>query len=351
VRNLGSTSNTPDFSRLRKVLLRQGEPDRVPLYELFADPPIMAAIMGHAIRDESDLVAYQIRMGYDYVQSRVLGCEHPTTGFMSAEDTAALSQSPRSFRVAGMGCIKGWEDYENYRWPNPRDFDYSAIERTAKACPEGMRVVVHGGHVLEDAMGLMGYERLALALYDDPDLVTAVFAAVGSSYEKAYASCAPMNSVGALVISDDLGFKTATMFSPDVLRTHVFPWYKRYCDIAHAHDKPVILHSCGNLKEIMEDLIVCGIDAKHSYEDQVQPVTCFKKAYGDRMAALGGIDLDFLCRASEDEVRQRVREVLAVCMPGGGYALGTGNTVANYVPVRNFLAMVDEGLKIGCYSR
>lgn len=333
------------------MLLRQGEPDRVPLYELFADPPVMAAIMGHPIRNESDLVAYQLHMGYDYVQSRVLGCEHPTSGFMSTDDTAALSESPRSFRVADMGCIKNWDDFESYRWPNPRNFDYSAIERTSQACPEGMKVVVHGGHVLEDAMGLMGYEGLAFALYDNPDLVAALFQTIGANYEKAYAACAPMESVGALVISDDLGFKTATMFSPDVLRTHVLPWYTRYCDIAHAHDKPVILHSCGNLGEIMDDLIACGIDAKHSFEDQVLPVTDFKRTYGERMAALGGIDVDYLCRSSEDDVRRRVREVLAICMPGGGYALGTGNTAANYVPVQNFLAMVDEGLQMGRYSQ
>jgi uroporphyrinogen decarboxylase len=59
---------------------------------------------------------------------------------------------------------------------------------------------------------------------------------------------------------------------------------------------------------------------------------------------LGGIDVDFLCRATEDQVRERVRKTLTACMPGGGYCLGTGNSVANYVPLRNYLAMLDEGL-------
>jgi uroporphyrinogen decarboxylase len=58
---------------------------------------------------------------------------------------------------------------------------------------------------------------------------------------------------------------------------------------------------------------------------------------------LGGIDVDFLCRASEAEVRARVRRTLEACMPGGGYVLGTGNSVANYIPVDNYLAMLDEG--------
>jgi uroporphyrinogen decarboxylase len=51
----------------------------------------------------------------------------------------------------------------------------------------------------------------------------------------------------------------------------------------------------------------------------------------------------FLCRADVRAVRRRVRETLRACMPGGGYVLGTGNSVANYIPVPNYLAMLDEG--------
>ena len=67
--------------------------------------------------------------------------------------------------------------------------------------------------------------------------------------------------------------------------------------------------------------------------------------YGDRIAVLGGIDVDFICRASVDQIRKRVRHTLAQCMPGGGYCLGTGNSVANYIPLDNYLAMLDEGRK------
>ena len=57
--------------------------------------------------------------------------------------------------------------------------------------------------------------------------------------------------------------------------------------------------------------------------------------------------MDFLCRSSETDIRRRVRETLEICMKGGGYCLGTGNTAANYVPVESLLAMIDEGRKYG----
>jgi uroporphyrinogen decarboxylase len=96
----------------------------------------------------------------------------------------------------------------------------------------------------------------------------------------------------------------------------------------------------------MDDLINdVKIDAKHSFEDTIEDVCVDKHEFGDRLTLLGGIDVDFLCRSTTEEIRKRVRDTLDVCQPGGGYCLGTGNSVANYIPVENYLAMVDEGRK------
>jgi len=54
-------------------------------------------------------------------------------------------------------------------------------------------------------------------------------------------------------------------------------------------------------------------------------------------------DMDFMCTADETDIRKRTNDTLQACMPGGGYCLGTGNTVANYVPLDHYLAMLDEG--------
>jgi uroporphyrinogen decarboxylase len=107
-----------------------------------------------------------------------------------------------------------------------------------------------------------------------------------------------------------------------------------------------MLHACGNLDEIYEDLIEdVRIDAKHSFQDKILSVGDFKERYGTRVGVLGGIDVDKMCRWSEEEIRSYVRDVLNRCMPDGRYALGTGNSVANYIPLENYLAMLDEGIR------
>ena len=87
------------------------------------------------------------------------------------------------------------------------------------------------------------------------------------------------------------------------------------------------------------------IDAFHSFQDVIIPVGEFLKRYGDKIAALGGIDMDKLSRMDEDSLRKYVRETIDECMEIGRYALGSGNTIANYIPVKNYLTMLDEGLK------
>ena len=143
-----------------------------------------------------------------------------------------------------------------------------------------------------------------------------------------------------------MGFKTSTLISPSDLKKYVLPWHKKIAELAHEHNLLYILHACGNLEPVMEDLIEeVKIDAKHSFEDEIMPVTEFKKKYGKRIAVLGGVDVDKLTRLKEKDLRIYVRKILDDCMPEGGYALGSGNSIANYIPVENFLIMLDEGLR------
>jgi uroporphyrinogen decarboxylase len=79
-------------------------------------------------------------------------------------------------------------------------------------------------------------------------------------------------------------------------------------------------------------------------------VTVAKKLYGHRIGLVGGVDMDFLSRRSPDEVKIYVSQVLKTCKPEGGYCLGSGNTVANYVPLENYLTMLLTGLEEGSYK-
>jgi uroporphyrinogen decarboxylase len=145
-----------------------------------------------------------------------------------------------------------------------------------------------------------------------------------------------------------MGFKTGTLVAPDALRTHVLPWHKRLAGMAHSEGMVYLLHSCGHLDQIAGDLIEdVKIDGRHSYEDESNSAESFRENYGTRTAILGGIDVDKLARLSEADLRSHVRRIIGACLPGGRFAVGSGNTVCNYVPMANYFAMVEEAMNFG----
>jgi uroporphyrinogen decarboxylase len=317
----------PDFEQLRKVLLREGRPDHVPFYELFANLEIIGAILGKNITDRADTVEFYYGAGYDYL---------PVWPQVDLPGGSLIDRSQGY-------PIKDRETFEQYKWPDPASIGYQEFEAVSRMLPEGMKMVGQTGGVFEKAEQLVGYEQLCFMLADDPDLVQVLFDQIKRVYVPMYRDMASIPDVGACVISDDLGFKTQTMISVNELRRYVLPIHRKLSEVIHAAGKPCILHSCGQLAEIMEEIIEdVHIDAKHSYEDAILPVTEAKKLYGDRIAILGGFDVDRLCRSSEEEVREHTR-MLVEMGRDGGYALGSGNSIAAFVPVGNYLAMLDEG--------
>lgn len=332
----------PNCERLKNTLLRKEVPKRVPFMELYQDDEIRTAILGRPIGNIRDIAELQLRLGYDTIPFRM----SPPFRMVrkEAEDTAQLTRRGRSWVVESQGVIKNSEDFRNYLWPEVDRTIPAQLDYAQQVLPEGMGITLQTSGVFENLIRVMSYEGLSEALYDDPQLVQNVADRIGELIFRTYARVIDCEKVIGVFYGDDMGFKTSTIISPEHLRTYILPWQRRIADLCHERGKIMIIHSCGNVDAVMEDLIsYVGIDAKHSFEDAIEPVGSVKKRYGDRIGVVGGIDMDFLSRQSAEEVARYSRKVLEECAPGGGYALGSGNSVANYVPVENYFAMLREG--------
>ncbi len=358
--NQGFTVNAaPDWEGLRRCIMREGTPARVHHIELFLDAEVQQAIcarydIGANIDPAAPFaeferqVAIQSFLGYDYVRCSLENQEWPLN-FNTANDTAELTRGQgRSFVDMHRGPITNWAEFEAYPWPDVSQASSASLEWLEEHLPENMCVMGSGGfaHFAEHLSWLMGYETLCMALCEQRDLVEAIAQRLDTYYERFMKRLLEFDRMKIAWGSDDMGFRGGLLIGPDDLSEFVLKGHKRMAKMAHDAGRPYLLHACGKLDMIMEDLIEdVHIDAKHSFEDTIEgPIEAHEK-YGDRIAILGGIDVDFLCRASEADVRKRVRETLEACFEGGGYCLGTGNSVANYIPVDNYLAMLDEGRK------
>jgi uroporphyrinogen decarboxylase len=354
----------PDFAGLVSILKGETKPERVPLFEIGIDPEILKgiheSIPGEAwalpsgvyeASPDNELYYQQIinlyyRLGYDFVPLWPIWINNPAGKTRRATDTAVVSRGVREWVDESGALIRSWEDYENYPW----DRIYAApetLEIAARKIHPGMKVTVSASLFEMVYEFLLGYEGLFFNLHDNPQLVESVFNRWGQIVYDYYKSCVELDVIGAILHADDMGFNTSTLISPSDLRRLLFPWLAKYAALAHEHGKPFWLHSCGNLyrnsPSVMDDLIdMVKIDGFHSFQDVILPVGEAKARFGDRVPLMGGVDMHKLATLPEDELRNYLHAILDRCMPGGRFAFGSGNTIANYIPLKNYAILLEE---------
>ncbi len=321
----------PDFEQFLKVVHREA-PDRPTLYEFYMNDAVYRALGAESPEVNTMLLKAFATAGYDY--STVL-----SGGFFSHRQ----AESAASYSLNATATITSREEFDAYPWPQvDRCFDFGWFKRVRPEIPAGMKLIPAGPcGVLENLICLMGYENLCLTLLDDPELVKDVADRIGEILLEYYGRVLEFPEVGACMVNDDWGFNSQPMLDPDSMRRLVVPWHRKIVAEIHRAGRPALLHSCGNLELLMDDIVDdIGFDAKHSFEDKIQPVEEAYEAHHRRIALLGGLDVDFLCRATPDEVRKRALAMLERTAGRGGYALGSGNSIPPYVPTENYFAMI-----------
>lgn len=252
------------------------------------------------------------------------------------------------------GPILNRKDFEKYPFDKVPNLFWRNWEPHLKALkavmPEGMKAIGGCGYgVFEISEDLVGYEPLCLVQFDDPDLFADLYVKIGDlmiglwtrmleEYGDLFAVCR---------MGDDLGFKSATLLAPEMIVHHIVPQYRRIVSLAHKAGKPFLFHSCGKIFPVMEEIINVGIDAKHSNEDQIAPFHEWIQRYNDRIGLLGGIDVNVLCQNTPEAVYEEVlRRGTEYRNQMKGYALGSGNSIPDYVPIECYRAMIEAAQEI-----
>ncbi len=341
-----STRRKPDFNNLLK-LLRREKPDRPTLFEFFLNDALYSRLAGEDINGQKDdfnrlrivLKAFR-NAGFDYATVPTWlteTFEFPKTDMHQA-DTRSLNEG---------NTITDEESFEAYPWPDPAKGDYEVYNRLGEELEEGMKLIGCGPcGVLENVVDLVGFERICLMTLEDPELTKKIFDGVGARLLDYYKIISDFDAVGALIVNDDWGFKSQTMFPTETMRQFVIPWHQKIVEAIHAKGKPAIMHSCGNLKEVMDDIIdVIEFDGKHSFEDGITPVEEAIYLWGSRIAIIGGIDMDYLASSKPEDIYRRAKALLEKTKSAGGYALGSGNSIPDFIPDDNFFAMTRAALE------
>lgn len=334
----------------------------MPLSEFLVDAPVKEAFLGRHVgnsllgTDDYDVeadVAFWAAAGYDYIHLAPWYLHlfpegwHVTQGAYSRYSPLPVD---KAWMEEHRGVIASRADLERYPWPDLSQVQYDHLQQAAAALPPGMGLTTGTWGILETSRQLMGFEGMCLALHDDPGLVEGVVERMGAFLFEVFRKAAALPKVAALWLADDLAHAQGFFMSPAFYRRVLFPWFRRYGEEAQRRDLPLIYHCDGLIWDIIPDLIECGISALQPVEPKAMDIGEVKKRWGKHLALIGNIDLGgALTRGSPGEIEQEVRQRIRELAPGGGYCVGSSNSIPSYVPLANYRAMIEATTRWGGY--
>jgi uroporphyrinogen decarboxylase len=251
---------------------------------------------------------------------------------------------PQAHRISGPFYQN--RDLDSFDWPKPDDVVLS--EETIRAielCNQaGLCSSVSYDNPFKIGYFMRRYDDFMADCLLDPDYIIELLTRI-SAVEIKRAELAVQAGARSALISGDFADQRSLMVSPDVFRRVLKPILADAVARIKAINPDVlpILHSDGNLFDVLPDLIECGFVAVHPIQLECMDMLEVKQKYGDKLTLFGGIsvqsELPFL---KPPEIRRLVRQRIEQLGGDGGFMLAPTNTILPDVPQENTVALFRE---------
>ncbi|MBA7570931.1 hypothetical protein ES708_12687 [subsurface metagenome] len=356
-----------------KTALEHREADRVPCHMNAADQVVKKLKKELSVQtdrelletlhiDTFDMRGITIRDG---VMPRYRGSGHPTLNSSWKGDIAALWGIVEEEVATECGTVRNQvsyplkeaaseEDLTAYQWPDADWFDYHDLRARLEPWTD-RSIILTGASVWQHPSYVRSLDMLLMDLALDPSMATYLFDRFTAFYLDFFKRI--LDEVGDLVdciaLADDLGTQNSLMISPAMFSEFVEPRIRQFADLAHRYDCALILHTDGNIRSIIPDLIDAGVDVLDPLQPEAEGMdpASIKREFGNDLVLRGGISTQYtLSKGSTREVREEVKRVLSEMAPGGGYILSPGHPVLqDDVPVENIITMYETAFELGAY--
>ena len=373
--------SNPDFkNRLLKTIFCEGEADRVPIMEAGIARPIKERFLGRTIITVEDEIEFWAAAGYDFIPLEAglrtiidAAIHHEETGrfernvpdppIVAAAKLFAVEKlsgyglttvnddgSPRSWAPEGQGIINSLQDLADFPWPAAKDMDYSLFETIRGCLPPGMGVLCNGGAIFSSVMLMMGVMNCLLGMTRGTELFTRLLQRVEQFQLDVIDVLLETGGVDGIWINDDMGFQSGPLVNPKLYEQYTFPIYREIKRRVARKSLPLLLHSDGNITKLLPALAKIGFNAIHPIQPECMDILKARELVGDHVCLIGNLSLGFpLGTGTPEDVVRETTLLIRKAAPGGKYCFSSGNSIPDYVPYENWLAMRNTALQVGTY--
>lgn len=255
-------------------------------------------------------------------------------GFDSQEEGYFVEESPLAEN----------KDIETYPWPDPNDpflFD-SVVQTITEDQGEHFITPNFGFALFERAWALRGFENLLMDMVLDPSFVEELLERITEIQlvlTKRYIDL----GVDGGYFGDDYGAQKNMLFSPKIWLKMIKPRLRRLFTPFREAGLPIILHSDGQIGEILPDLVEIGLTCYNPVQPEVIDHAWLKKTFGSRLAYYGGISTQtVLPYGTPEQVKNSVADCIAALAPNySGLFLSPSHRLMSDIPMENVAAMLD----------
>ena len=234
------------------------------------------------------------------------------------------------------------ETLDEYRFPDADDPSlYADFEARAGAVGDALAVGKLSYNLFERAWSLMGMEDLLVCMISDKPFVHELLDRI-TAFNLAVLEKVCAWDVDAIFFGDDWGQQTGLIMGPKLWREFIKPRIARMYRAAKAKGKYVIIHCCGRVQELFDELIECGLDVFNPFQPEVMDVFEMKKQFGGRLSFYGGISTQrTLPFGSVADIKDEVRRLLDRIGADGGYIAAPAHAVPPDAKAENIAAMIE----------
>lgn len=253
--------------------------------------------------------------------------------------------------------IRDWDQLDDIlaQWPDVNvPWMYTGAADNKRANAAGRYTALHFWYCLYERLwDLRGMENILCDFYENPDKIHRLMDALTDFYCGVIQRGAKEVGADAIYTTDDIGMQTGPMFSPDIFREFFKPRYAKLAKTAHACGLHFWLHTCGDVRLFLDDLIEVGVDVIHPIQKYTMPEKEIASTYGGRICFWAGMDVQHtLPRGTPEDVRREVRFLIDTYdRPDGGCMITCGNGVTPDIPPGNLEAFLDETYRYGTEHR
>jgi uroporphyrinogen decarboxylase len=238
-------------------------------------------------------------------------------------------------------CVLPGPTLKGYDFPDPLDPRFFAgIPERIEKYGHRFRVFQIGFSLWERAWTMRGWENLMMDFHDHPGFVHDLLNTI-ADYNIAQVKEALKYDIDAVYFGDDWGMQRGLQMGPVMWHQFIYPVLKRMYGVVREAGKYVMIHSCGDVDKLFDDLIEIGMNCFNPFQPEVMDVTSLMQRYRGRLAFHGGLSTQWtLPYGSSDDVRKETEHLLELGRDGG-YIFAPAHDVEGDVPLENMLAFVE----------